>query len=559
MRSTPVCLTFDHLGRGAEVGRGAWVRPAPDAPEITTAIPRTLTLLSEIGVTGTFYIEGWSALHHRDVVTGILQAGHECGVHGWVHERWDTLDLGEQERLLHDSIAALRTAGAEKIGFRAPHGNTTEETFSLLSEGGIHHDSSRLPTDDTDPHPRLVHGVAHVPFLWPMVDFWLLRKRQPPLAIADLCDEWFRQAEQCHEQGLPVVVDIHPFFAALDEDIWSSVKGWIARIDADPRFHWDTVGSLADGIDRGRPPARDEPLGAWATYLSTRGHEVAEAAQPEPLVGGVSASVIRVGDVVVKRPLPQLSVPNVWLADTDRALAEVTAMRRAVGIAPQVVDLDRDSHVFVMEHVAGQTWKEKLMSGVVAEETAATAGRLLAQLHTLDPTGLFAPTRVDELRFIPYLDAAAQRLPSHREALGRVADRLRRATVSGGTHLVHGDYSPKNLLVDGERVMVLDWEVAHAGDPMFDIAFMLVHLLSKSHALPEHAPELAQSAQAFLHAYSAAGASVDHAWTAQILGALVLGRTDGLSPLSYLTDAHRVSLRAIASDLINEGAPLWPL
>lgn len=554
--TTPVCLTFDHVGRGKDVGLGLWVQPAPDAAEITVAIPRVLRLLDELKVKGTFYVEGWSALHHRDVIGELIASGHEIGLHGWVHERWTALTEREQERILRDGQAALQAAGAQQIGFRAPHGDVGVETLGLLSELGYHHDASRLIGAGDDLGPRRVQGVPHVPFAWALVDFWLLRKSQEHVAPEDLARRWFEEAVRCHENGHPVVVDVHPFFAALDDRIWESVREWTQLIAADGRFAWSSVGRLADSLPRGVAPTPEKPDVDWADYLRERGHEIPPGTRSTPLVGGVSATVARVGDFVVKRPLEQLAVPMPWLADTDRALAEASAMRRASAVAPRIVDLDQDAHVIVMEHVAGVTWKEQLMAGQMDAATAATAGSLLARIHTLDPAGLHDPRRFDELRLDPYLRVAARNLPQYADQLDLICDRL----ATGRSHLVHGDYSPKNLLVDEHRITVLDWEVAHAGDPAFDLGFLLTHLVCKAVVLPKHRGALRECAEAFMNAYiSGATSAPDEEWIGQILGALILGRTDGLSPLSYLDGTHRETLRGLAGELIDKGGPLWPL
>lgn len=556
MRPTPVCLTFDHLGRGKDVGLGRWVRPAADAPEIATAIPRVRRLLERLGATGTFYIEGWSALHHRNVVSDLIDQGHEVGLHGWVHENWMALASDDQERVLRDGWAALSGAGARRIGFRAPHGLIGADTFSLLSELGFDHDSSRLQTDEEDLQPRRVEGIAHIPFTWPLVDFWALEKADSRVDPADLASFWMEEALSRYTSGDPVVVDIHPFFAALDDRIWESVRTWADMIDDDPRFAWSSMETIADLVPKGVAPSPQDPSATWSTYLQARGHDMASDASVTALEGGVSATVALVGGLVVKRPLGRLSVPMEWLADTGRVVAEATAMRRASGLAPRVMDLDRDSHVIVMEHVPGVTWKDLLMAGDIDVDTAATVGRLLAGTHSLDPAGLHDPDRVEDLRLDPYLRTAARHLPQYRDQLTFIADHLRECS----SHLVHGDYSPKNLLVAGDRVTVLDWEVAHAGDPMFDIGFLLTHLICKAVVMPEHRDALGRCATAFMDAYvESSETRLDEPRAAKILGALILGRTDGLSPLSYLDDGHRHQLRDLGGELIDKGGCLWPL
>ena len=118
-----------------------------------------------------------------------------------------------------------------------------------------------------------------------------------------------------------------------------------------------------------------------------------------------------------------------------------------------------------------------------------------------------------------------------------------------------GDYSPKNLIVYPDRVLALDFEVAHWGDPAFDAAFMLTHLLAKAVHLPDHGEELVAAARAFWAAYraeaGAAGGRPDD--TATECGVLLLCRVDAKSKLEYLDDEQRELIRRLARGLICGG------
>ncbi len=117
--------------------------------------------------------------------------------------------------------------------------------------------------------------------------------------------------------------------------------------------------------------------------------------------------------------------------------------------------------------------------------------------------------------------------------------------------LVHGDWSPKNLLVDGGEVWVIDWEVVHYGDPSFDVAFLLNHLLMKSIAMPRHRAALKGLAGAFVDGLATAWAveaALEH------LPALLLARVEGKSPAEYLDAAMQRRARAMALDLMARGA-----
>jgi len=119
--------------------------------------------------------------------------------------------------------------------------------------------------------------------------------------------------------------------------------------------------------------------------------------------------------------------------------------------------------------------------------------------------------------------------------------------------LVHGDYSPKNVLVGAEGLWVLDFEVAHLGDPAFDVAFMLNHLALKAIHRPDHANRYQACAQSFWRAYQCGvqpGFAGPTSYVLGHLGCLMLARVDGKSPAEYLTIAEQVRSRALALALL---------
>ena len=102
----------------------------------------------------------------------------------------------------------------------------------------------------------------------------------------------------------------------------------------------------------------------------------------------------------------------------------------------------------------------------------------------------------DELRIDPYYRTVASRRPE----LGAAIDGFITGMQASHLCLVHGDYSPKNVLVGG-GLWVIDFEVAHYGDPAFDVAFMLSHLLLKRLHQPWASAELGRCAEEFWGAY----------------------------------------------------------
>lgn len=279
------------------------------------------------------------------------------------------------------------------------------------------------------------------------------------------------------------------------------------------------------------------------------------SARVTPLSGGVSSEIYRIDDgetsVVVKRALAKLRVAADWYADTGRNQAERDYLAYVSAFAPESVPrvLHQGADYFVMEYLGGElrTWKELLLQGDCRPEHATAAGRLLGRIHAVssgDPrVAACFDTRdnFQQLRLEPYLLATAARHADLRLTLSAKAECLRAA----GGCLVHGDFSPKNILVGDGRLIILDCEVAVDSDPAFDLAFLLNHLLLKA---LYHAPAdrgLQALVDAALAAYRGAADLTPADWaerdrrTARLLLMLALSRIDGKSPVEYLATAPK--------------------
>jgi hypothetical protein len=289
-----------------------------------------------------------------------------------------------------------------------------------------------------------------------------------------------------------------------------------------------------------------------------------------PLPGGVSSDIVRIRladgrDVCAKRALGQLKVATEWKAPLERNHYEVAWLRRAAGIvpgaAPKVLAEDAERGVALLEYLPPDDyllWKTALLSGWADIEVAVSVARVLGNIHaaTLNDEAVAAdfPTDhlIDALRLDPYLRFTAGR---HRELSARILDVLR-VTATTKLALVHGDVSPKNILVskrDGHPVL-LDAECAWYGDPAFDTAFCLNHLVLKSLHMPALREELLEEANAFSaewlsHFPPGLRAGLDQR-TAALLPCLMLARVDGKSPVEYLSEPDRQLVRDLAIPLI---------
>ena len=286
------------------------------------------------------------------------------------------------------------------------------------------------------------------------------------------------------------------------------------------------------------------------------------------LSGGVSSDIYRVEDgehiFVVKRALPKLRVQEDWRADVSRNRFELAYIRQVAEFLPQSVPrilfAEPAQAYFAMEYFDAtfSTWKERLLSGSCEPSHAINAARTLATIHrvTWEDSSIrsrFETTKnFHALRTAPYLLTTAERHPRLREQLEREVERLERTRRC----LVHGDYSPKNLLIGDDRFVVIDCEVAWFGDPAFDVAFLLNHLVLKALYLPAHRADCIKLCEVAWSTYhdtvGAARAHSVRATTPRLLLMLMLARVDGKSPVEYLTEPDRQRIRDFAYEHIGD-------
>lgn len=329
------------------------------------------------------------------------------------------------------------------------------------------------------------------------------------------------------------------------------------------------------------------------------------------LSGGVSNVVLHVrrpalpqGDFVLKQARRQLRVPQPWFCSVERIWREVAVLEiceqalaeeapaKAIPNAvvddslvarglvggespralrrvhlPRLLFEDRDEYLFAMTAapLGHETWKQQLLAGHPNPEIAAACGRLLGTLHSrtwLDPAvaeRLHDRQFFDDLRLDPYYRQIARVHPDLADPVQSLLDSVwenRRA-------LVHGDFSPKNLLVWPAGLMLIDFEVGHFGDPAFDLGFFLTHLILKSFHWAPRWSEYWGLAEAFWREYRAVVEPVvgEREWcdlerrAQQNTAGCLLARLDGKSRIDYL--AQDEPIRRLARSLLLEPAGSW--
>jgi len=312
---------------------------------------------------------------------------------------------------------------------------------------------------------------------------------------------------------------------------------------------------------------------ALLAYLRRAGHIPANE-QPliRNLAGGVSNRTVLVerpsGEAwVVKQALKKLRVTVEWYSSPERIHREALGMRWLAQLAPpgsttELIFEDQASHILAMAAVPQphENWKPMLLAGHVEFDHVEQFGRLLGTIHraAYEHRDQIAPAFNDRsffesLRIEPYYVYTWSQIPE----TARFYDALISETRARRLTLVHGDYSPKNILVYQGRMVLLDHEVIHFGDPAFDLGFALAHLLSKAHHVQGMRATFAAATSSFWRAYRAALGAVP--WSYDIeprtvrhtLGCL-LARVAGRSTLEYMEGEERARQRRVAITLMTQ-------
>ena len=292
--------------------------------------------------------------------------------------------------------------------------------------------------------------------------------------------------------------------------------------------------------------------------------------QAFPLTGGVSSDIWFVEAkgrrLCIKRALPALRVAADWRAPVERNHFEYAWFQRVAKILPDavppLVGHDEAAQMFAMaflEPEANPLWKRHLLDGKVDPAFAGLVGEKLAAIHaaTAGDTRTAADFATDAsfhaIRLEPYLEATGR---VHADLMPQI-EKLVATTAATRLALVHGDISPKNILIGPKGPIFLDAECAWYGDPAFDLAFCLNHLLLKCIPVPGGVDRLAQSFERMVMAYRAWISWEDppgfERRCAALLPGLLLARVDGKSPAEYITqDKDRDIVRSVARPLIAE-------
>ncbi len=314
----------------------------------------------------------------------------------------------------------------------------------------------------------------------------------------------------------------------------------------------------------------EEPQSLLAYLRNTRRIGPDETPSVEVLGGGVSNRTVRVeratGEAwVIKQALAKLRVPVDWFSSPARIHREALGLRWLAqlvpdGATPRLLFEDDERDLLAMQAVPRPhaNWKTLLLAGELKLDYVDQFGRLLAAIHAnaYARREEIAPifddrTFFESLRLEPYYGYTATQVSAAAGFLSALIEQTRARRIT----LVHGDYSPKNILVYQERLILLDHEVIHFGDPAFDLGFSLTHLLSKAHHLPALRLAFAGAAKRYWRVYAQnvpmmpwAQALAPHAVRHTL--ACLLARVAGRSPLEYMDGDERARQRTVVVALM---------
>ncbi len=217
--------------------------------------PRILRLLERYGVPATFFMPAVSALLHQEEVRSYAAAGHEVGVHGWIHERNMLLTPDDERELAFRSADTLeKLTGSRPVGLRTPSWDFSDHTLAVTRELGLRYDSSLMADDE--PYELLADGeptgVVEIPVEWIRDDapyFTMdrhtsVRPYTPPRAVLEI---WRDEFDLAYADGGLFQLTMHPHVIGHRSRM-AVLSELLAHIAGHPDVWFATHARIADYV-----------------------------------------------------------------------------------------------------------------------------------------------------------------------------------------------------------------------------------------------------------------------------------------------------------------------
>ena len=305
-----------------------------------------------------------------------------------------------------------------------------------------------------------------------------------------------------------------------------------------------------------------------AIWLDTINQE--KIIQYKKLTGGVSSEVYHVrtnkNNYCIKRSLKRLLVKKKWIANTNRIKFEYLWLKHCQNILkrniPNTYEFNDKKKYIVMEYLKTsqyKTLKQLYFKRIININTIKLISKHLYKIHSNSSNYKTKKTfegnykNFYDLRLDPYFNEVGRVYPKYKEYIKKINENY----IKNSSTLVHGDFSPKNILVDKNKIIYLDAECCNFGDPVFDLVFFTNHLLIKSIFLRDKSQEFIKLYLSFYKEYlSNLSTKNFNSYIDRIIKMtpiMLLSRIDGKSPVEYIVKENIKNIIRKKSFLLLDG------
>ena len=264
--------------------------------------------------------------------------------------------------------------------------------------------------------------------------------------------------------------------------------------------------------------------------------------------------------------MPKLRVLKEWFADTKRLRYEYLWLKHCKKIIPNsipnIYQFSAKQDFLILEYLNEKnyvTLKSKLLKKDIDINIINKISKNLSKIHN-ESTGQFVKKKFInnsknfyDLRLDAYFNEVGRVYPDLKKIIKNIIKNYKKYSST----LVHGDFSPKNILIFNKNIKYIDAETCNFGDPVFDVVYFGNHLLLKSIHIPDKKNKFIKSYENFFSTYlksikfSQRKNFIDRCIA--MVPIMLLARIDGKSPVEYITKKNiKNKIRLLSFNLIND-------